>query len=178
MRWSEPYRDNPYGKIKGDKAEYYFKALFDEAKLHKTDDGYILYGRFTTLKGVTPAFGDKMPVDVGLCEMPIYIKEYTLRQSTGKKDGSGKYVYEDVKYTPSKWEVELAKHIENNPAAWTVDKCSLSGSIEFYPDDQFSDLAEVEKTQWLKRGVKVTLLPDSGNLPPLQIKTQQRKSVR
>jgi hypothetical protein len=42
VKYLDPYKDDVYGKLRGDKADAYLKVTFDEAKVYKTDDAYIL----------------------------------------------------------------------------------------------------------------------------------------
>ena len=80
LLYSDPYKDNKFGKIKGDKKDEYFKAVFDEAKFYKHENSYILAGQFTAFFGVARAYKPELGLKAGLVEIPIYGSEYEIRQ--------------------------------------------------------------------------------------------------
>jgi hypothetical protein len=134
MKYYSAYKEEPYGKLKGDKKDFLFQANYQEAKVTSTDTGYVLYGKLEGLVGVMPAFGSALPQELGYCEIPIYSKEYSIRTSTGKKDNDGKWIYAEEPFQPSGFEVELSKHIQNNPQHWMAAEKSLKGTITFVPN--------------------------------------------
>ncbi len=85
VKYLDPYKDDKYGKLKGDKSEAYFGVTFKEAVVHKTDDAYIIAGYATSYKGITRSFKPEQSLTPGLCAVPIYGKEYEIR----KKDKDG-----------------------------------------------------------------------------------------
>lgn len=37
LRYLDPYKDDPFGKIRGDKANTYFEVHFDEGKIYEEE---------------------------------------------------------------------------------------------------------------------------------------------
>ena len=117
VKYLDPYKDDPYGKLKGDKAEVYFKVSFDEAKVYSTDDSYVVAAFVTAYSGIVRSFKPADPILPGLCAIPIYGQEYEIRE----KDSSGNW--NGVKYQPSVFEKSLYEYI-------SVTKLFLSLPLE------------------------------------------------
>jgi len=166
-KYLDPYKDDPYGKLKGDKAEQYFKVTFNEAKIYKTDDAYILAAYATEYSGIVRGFKPENDLTPGLCAIPIYGKEYGIR----KKDKDGKWSEE--KFQPSIFEKGLYNKIAANFDTWTADGKGISGSITHMPNGMLNsstpDQVEMMVTQ------NVHLLPSelSGRLPEYSPPTQR-----
>jgi hypothetical protein len=52
VKYLDPYKDDPYGKLRGDKADAYLKINFDEAKVYKAEDAYILAAYVISLQSL------------------------------------------------------------------------------------------------------------------------------
>ncbi len=44
IKYTDPFNNDPYAKLKGDKSDVYLKIEFSEAKLYEVDNGYVLSG--------------------------------------------------------------------------------------------------------------------------------------
>lgn len=170
MKYYSPYKDNPYGNLKGDKKDFLFQVIFQEFKVIKSDNGFVFYGKAGGIVGVQAAFGSNLPKDLGCIEIPVYFDDYTIKQSTGKKDADGKWVYEEFKFKASAFEKHLVGHIKDNPEKWTQDGKSLRGTITFIPDMQFGVMGDDEKHASFVRSISVELCPETSTLPPYTLK--------
>lgn len=170
MKYYSPYKDNPYGNLKGDKKDFLFQVIFQEFKVIKSDNGFVFYGKPEGIVGVQAAFGSSLPKDLGHIEIPIYFDDYAIKQSTGKKDANDKWIYEEFKFKASAFEKYLVGHIKDNPEKWTQDGKSLKGTITFLPDMQFGVMSNDEKYTSFLRSVSAELFPESGTLPVYPLK--------
>ena len=88
LLYTDPWKDDPYGKIQGEMVNVWSKLTFDEAKLYKHDDAYILAGYFhAPLLGVTRKFKPEDAINSGLMSVTIHSQDYQVR----KKNDEGKY---------------------------------------------------------------------------------------
>jgi hypothetical protein len=149
VKYLDPYKDDPYGKLKGDKADTWFKINFDEAKLYPTDNGYILAGFFTGYAGIFRNFKASEPLAPGLCALPIYSQEYELWEKGD--DGKSK----PVKYQPSKFEKALSAYIESTKSDWMPEGKNIGGEISFSPDAQVQNFRETDLPQFVTSSCKV-----------------------
>lgn len=137
IQYSDPYKDNKFGKLKGDKRDTYFQIAFAEAKFYKHENSYVLAGWFTVFSGVDRAYGNA-PIEPTLCELPIYGSEYEIRQKKpGTGGNGGKAEYETITLQPSIAEKLLYQHIEDNPTAFLDGNQAIKGGITFYPDAHY-----------------------------------------
>jgi hypothetical protein len=152
--------ENDFARIKGDKHEGYFKIIFDEAKVYKHDNSYVLAGYFAIISGVAK-FGNN-PINPGLCEVPIYSSEYEIREKNPETKQ-----YESKKCQPSICEKLYYELIDSNaPIEYMQDGKALKGEITFYPDDSFAAFPdEQSKRQFAVNNFKVELINSSGKYP-------------
>lgn len=128
VKYLDPYKDDVYGKIRGDKSDAYFKVVYDEAQVYKTEDAYILAGFITQYESVVRNFKPENPLTPGLCAIPIYGQEYEIRQKD--KDGN----WTGVKYQPSKYEKALYETIKASESLWMPEGKGIRGELSFLPD--------------------------------------------
>ncbi|WP_319418867.1 hypothetical protein [Pleurocapsa sp. FMAR1] len=128
VKYLDPYKDDPYGKLRGDKAEAYFKISFDEAKVYSTDDAYIVAAFITNYSGVVRSFKASDALLPGLCAIPIYGREYEIRG----KDANGNW--QGVKYQPSVFEKALYDHIKVHEAFFIPPSGGIKGELTFVPN--------------------------------------------
>ncbi len=177
MRYSDPYKDDKFGKVKGDKRLEWFQVYFDEGKLHKTDDGYALDAHFTGYQGVQHSFGKNgEQAPAGLAVLHIYAKEHEVRKSTGKKDDNGKWIYESHKEQPSIYEAWLCKHIEDNPAVWLPESQSISGNITFPLNPQVASMSESQQSEYFATCYQISSVPTTDKVPEWQEKQPYRRN--
>jgi hypothetical protein len=176
IKYSDPFRDDKFGKLKGNKCLTWFKVYFNEGKLYKQDDGYILAANFTGFEGVSASFGTQgEQATSGLAVLPIYAKEYEERKSTGKQDDKGKWVYETVKVKPSIFEQWLCKQIEDNPSFWLPDgNQNISGNITFSLDPQVASMADDTRGSFFTTCYQISTVSKSDKLPEWKPKTPYR----
>jgi hypothetical protein len=160
VAYLDPYKDDPYGKLKGDKADCWFKINFDEARLYPIDTGYILAGFVTGYAGVVRSFKASEPLTPGLCAVPIYNKEYEIREKD--KDGN----WQGVKYQPSLAESTICQLIDTHKSTFLVDNMGIGGEISFSPDAQLQAFDEPMLKQFIKDSCKVETVTLTGKLPP------------
>ncbi len=159
VKYLDPYKDDPYGKLKGDKADTWFRINFDEAKLYPVEGGYILAGYFTGYSGIIRNFKASEPLVPGLCVLPIYSQEYELWEKGD--DGKSK----PVKYQPSKFEKALCTHIESSKTDWLPEGKNIGGEISFSPDAQVSSVRAEELDQFVTNSCRIEPIGSSGKLP-------------
>ncbi len=128
VKYLDPYKDDKYGKLKGDKSEAYFGVTFSEAVVHKTDDAYIIAGYVEEYKGITRGFKPELPLVPGLCAVPIYGKEYEIR----KKDKDGQWTSEKI--TPSLFEKTLYGLISEDEDSWMPHNAAISLELTHVPN--------------------------------------------
>jgi hypothetical protein len=159
VKYLDPYKDDPYGKLKGDKADTWFKVNFDEAKIYPIENGYMLAGYFTSYAGIIRNFKASEPLAPGLCALPIYSQEYELWEKGD--DGKSK----PVKYQPSKFELALCTYIGANSSSWMPEGKNIAGEISFSPDAQVSSFRAEDLTQFVTNSCKIEPIGSSGKLP-------------
>lgn len=171
VAYLDPYKDDPYGKLKGDKSDCWFKVNFDEAKLFAVPDGYIIAGHFTGYAGVVRAFKPAEALNPGLCALPIYSKEYEIRE----KDADGNW--KNVKYQPSIAEEMLCRIITDRKITWNAIEGNIGGEIAFNPDAQLSSLDAPSIKNLLIESTKINSVAPTGKLPEYKLPTgdSQRK---
>ena len=129
VTYTDPYKDNPYGKLKGEKQDCLIKINFDQCKFLKEDDVYWLVGQMTSIKGVVRAYKAELAIEPGLLAVPVYGSEYEIpvkNKETGKYDG--------VKAQASIYEKALYKFISNSEDTWIGNDKNFKGSVNFLPN--------------------------------------------
>jgi hypothetical protein len=159
IAYLDPYKDDPYGKLKGNKADCWFKINFDEARLYPIDTGYILAGHLTGYAGVVRSFKASEPLTPGLCAVPIYSKEYEVRE----KDKGGNW--QSVKYQPSLAEVAICHLIDTHKSTWLVEGMGIGGEISFSPNAQLQSFDEPMLKQFIQDSCKIQTVTLGGKLP-------------
>jgi hypothetical protein len=159
VKYLDPYKDDVYGKIRGDKADAYLKITYDEAKVYKTDDAYILAAYVTSYQGVVRSFKPENPLTPGLCAIPIYGTEYEIRQKD--KDGN----WTGVKYQPSKYEKALYENIKTHESLWMPEDEAIKGEISFMPDGMCATMDEPALNGLVAANSRTELVPLTGKLP-------------
>ena len=131
--YQDPWKDDPYGKCKGDKSTDYFEISFDEAKIHPIENGYILAAYVTSYSGVLRSFKPEQAIEPGLCAIPFYSGDFELRAKV-----NGEYV--TTKYQPSKFEKAICQRIKENEANLVGDGKFVKGKIIHPPQRDGSKL--------------------------------------
>jgi hypothetical protein len=176
IKYSDPYKDDKFGKLKGNKCLTWFKVYFNEGKLYKQDDGYVLAANFTDFEGISHSFGNQgEQARGGLAVLSIYAKEYEERKSTGKQDDRGKWIYETVRVKPSIFEQWLCEQIEDNPSFWLPENSqNISGNITFPLDPQVASMSEEVRASFFPTSYQISTVPKSDKLPEWKPKTPYR----
>ncbi|MGF1542862.1 MAG: hypothetical protein ACFCU5_20870 [Pleurocapsa sp.] len=175
IKYSDPYGQDSFGKIKGDKRMVWFKVYFDEGKLYKQDDSYVLAANLTGSEGVSHSFGMQgESAPKGLATLSIHGKEYEERKSTGKKDDRGKWIYETFKSQPSVFEQWLYQQIENNPAFWLPEGKSISGNLTFPLDPQVILMPETQRIEFFKTCYQISEVATTDKVPEWKPKAPYR----
>ncbi len=158
VKYLDPYKDDKYGKLKGDKSESYFGVTFSEAVVHKTDDAYIIAGQVTSYKGITRSFKPELPLNPGLCAVPIYGKEYEIR----KKDKDNNWTSEKI--TPSLFEKALYREISVDEDNWMPHNAALSLELTHVPNGMCGGKNEAEIATFVCGNIKLAQVDLSGSL--------------
>lgn len=159
VKYLDPYKDDPYGKLRGEKADTWFSVNFDEAKVYPIDNGYVLAGFFTGYSGVIRNYKASEPVLPGLCALPIYSQEYESRV----KGDDGNWT--TVKNQPSKYEKVLCGVIDANSELWLPEGKGIGGEISFSPDQMVQSMDETAIKAFIDSTVKIETVTLSGKLP-------------
>lgn len=159
VQYSDPFNDSPYGKLKGDKSDAFFKIVYDEGQVHKTENAYILAAYITEYQGITRSYKPENPLLPGLCTVPIYGQEYEIRQ----KDKSGNYT--SVKYKPSKFEQALYENIKTHESLWIPQGQNIKGEITFIPDGMCATMDTATLNGTVANNSGTEFVPISGKLP-------------
>jgi hypothetical protein len=171
VKYLDPWKDDLYGKLRGDKADAYIKIIFDEAKVYQADDSYVLAAYVTNYQGVVRNFKPENPLTPGLCAIPIYGQEYEIRQKD--KDGN----WTGVKYQPSKFEKALYENIKTHESFWMPEGQGIKGEISFMPDGMCATMDAPTLDGLVAANSKTEPTPLSGKLPAytLPVNNFQRK---
>ncbi len=159
VKYLDPYKDDKYGKLKGDKSESYFGVTFKEAIVHKTDDAYIIAGYVTKYTGITRSFKPELTLEPGLCAVPIYGKEYEIR----KKDKDDKWTSEKI--TPSLFEKALYEVIKKNEDDWMPHNAAISLELTHVPNGMLQGKSEAELSVFVSGNVKYAQIDLFEDLP-------------
>ena len=159
VKYLDPYKDDKYGKLKGDKSESYFGVTFSEAAVYKTDDAYIIAGHVTNYKGITRSFNPGEPLLDGWCAVPIYGKEYEI----SKKDKDGKWISE--KFTPSLFERTLYQIISEDEDDWMPHNAGISLELTHVPNGMLKDKDLAQLALFVAGNFDYKQVDLSGSLP-------------
>jgi hypothetical protein len=159
VKYLDPYKDDPYGKLRGDKADAYLKITFDETKVYKAEDAYILAAYVISYQGVVRGYKPENPLTPGLCAVPIYGEEYEIRQKD--KDGN----WTGVKYQPSKFEKALYENIKVHEAFWLPEGQGIKGEISFLPDGMCASMDAPTLDGLVAANSKTEIISLTGKLP-------------
>lgn len=131
--YSDPWKDNPYGRLKGDMTQVWAGLNFDNGKLYHYEDSYVLCARFTSFEGAVvrsykPELSFEFPL---LATWTIHGKDYTERQKNKDTDK-----YETVSCKASIHEKLLYEAIQNN-SQWLEKE--IKGRITHFPNSQYTN---------------------------------------
>ncbi len=158
LLYSDPWKDNPYGKLQGEMVNVWTKLSFEEIQVHKHENTYVLAGRFTSLAGVNRSYKPEQAIEYPcLATMTVHSQDYQVR----KKNDEGKY--HTVTYKASIHEKLLYQHITDNPTQWLEPNKSLAGDITFLPDDNYK--VQSNNPQLPIGSHNIQQIPSSGTLP-------------
>ncbi len=164
--YSDPWKDNPYGKLKGDMTQVWAGLIFDNGKLHHHEDTYVLCANFTRFEGaVVRSFKPENPIEFPLLAVwVIHSKDYTERQ---KNKDTNKY--EEVSCKASIHEKLLYQAIADNPQ-WLEKE--IKGKITHSPNGQYQD----KEQQVLPQGsMSIEVIEPLGKLPEWTPPTKQSR---
>ncbi|NJL51412.1 MAG: hypothetical protein HC930_02905 [Hydrococcus sp. SU_1_0] len=158
VKYLDPYKDDLYGKLRGDKSDTYCKATFDEANVYKTEDSYVIAAYVIAYEGITRNYKPENPLTPGLCAIPVYGKEYEIR----RKDGEN---WVSDKVQPSKFEQALYKNIEAHESIWMPSNAAISGSITFLPDGMLASMDDATIAGMVAANSQTNPTSPTGKLP-------------
>ncbi len=162
----DPYKDDPYGKILGEKVNAYFKVTYDEARVYKNDDTYVLALNLTESFGIERKYKKDDAAIKGFAILTVHSKDYTVKY---KADNEWKSKTE----TASVHEKLLYQHIEDNPSQWLDPQHNLRGHLSFFPDENYIGNANPEL---MPTSVKIEQISPTGNLPDWKPRTKSSSS--
>jgi hypothetical protein len=160
VKFLDPYKDDKYGKLRGDKSDCYFKVTFAEAKVYKTDDAYIIAGHTSGYEGIMRSYKPELPLEFGLCALPIYGQEYEIR----RKDGDN-WVADKIK--PSIFELAAYKWIKEHELDWIDDK-TISGSFTSPPDGMVASMDTAGLNNMVMLNLSFEDIQPTGSLEPYE----------
>ena len=158
VKYYDPYKEDPYGKLRGEKGSSYFEVEFDEAILHPTDDGYALAGNFPSYNGIIRNFKSEPPLEAGLCAIPLYSKDYSIRSKV-----AGKWI--DLAQVPFTFEKFLCTYIKANEASLIGEGKALSGKFAHIPDGMCIGKEGEQMCDLVQGSLVVTQIDATGKLP-------------
>lgn len=153
--YSDPWKDNPYGKLKGDMTQVWAGLNFDNGKLYHHEDTYVLAASFTSFEGaVVRSYKPENPIEFPtLATWTIHGKDYTDRQKN--KDTQK---YETVSCKASIHEKLLYEIIANNPS-WLEKE--IKGKITHFPDGQYAG----KEDKLIDGSIALEVIEPLGKLP-------------
>ena len=172
IKYNDPYGNRKYAQLKGEKHDAFFKIVFSEAVIHKTDEAYILFGQVDEYQGIVRSFKPENPIAPGLCIVPIYGQEYEVR----KKDKDGNW--SSSKVQPSLFEATLYELIKNNEDDWMPHNASIKGQITHVPDTMLASQDKASRESFVSNNVEIEQIDSTGKIPDYTPSTTggQRKS--
>ena len=159
IKYNDPYGSRKYAQLKGDKRDSYFKIVFSEAVIHKTDEAYILFGQVDEYQGVVRSFKPENAIISGLCIVPFYGQEYEIR----KKDRDGNWTSDKIQ--PSIFEKTLFEIIEANEDDWMPHEASIKGSITHIPDNMLFPMDSRGCKEMVTNNATYEQIDSTGNVP-------------
>lgn len=163
IQYNDPWKDKPYGKLKGDKSESFCKIIFDEAQIHKSDNGYVVTAFVTDYQGVVRSYKPENPLTPGLCEIPFYDSEYEVKS----KDKDGNWTTE--KKQPSKFELALCDFFANSQEDFTSSDSAFKGEITHLPDAMLTTYEGKTLIDFVANNVKLEAITPTGKLPEYKV---------
>lgn len=169
VKYADPYKEEKYGKLKGDKSESYFGVTFSEAVVHKTDEAYIIAGYATDYKSIVRSFNEAQGLTAGNCTIHIYGQEYEVR----KKDKDGNWSSDNI--TPSIFELALYEMIKANEDDWMPHNAAIKVDLTHLPNDMLAGMEPAVAQSMIKGNVKFEQVDLTGKLPEYTPKTSYKK---
>ena len=153
--YSDPWKENPYGKLKGDMTQVWAGLIFDDGKLYHHEDTYVLCANFTGFEGaVVRSFKPEQPINFpALATWTIHGKDYTERQKN--KDTEK---YETVACKASIHEKLLYQAISDNPQ-WLEKE--IKGKISHCADGQYQG----KEDKLIEGSIAIEVIEPLGKLP-------------
>lgn len=172
IKYNDPYGNRKHAQLKGDKRDSYFKLVFSEATVHKTDEGYILFGQIDEYQGVVRSFKPENPITPGLCIVPFYNQEYEVR----KKGTDGNWTSE--KMQPSIFEKIFCDRIQKFESEWSAYNVSIKGHVTHVPDPMLEGQDKTAREDFVCNNVLMEQIDSTGKLPDYtpSVSGGQRKS--
>lgn len=156
--YSDPFKDDPFGKLKGEMEQVWCTLKFAEAQVYKQDDGYVLAGIWTNFVNVVRSFKPEQAIDYPVKAIwEIHDKDYQVR----KKNDEGKY--ETLTWKASIHEKLLCKLITDNPNLWLSDTKHLKGEITHLNNASYSN--QGSNPQLPINSFQIEQIDPTGNLP-------------
>lgn len=79
--YSDPFKDNPYGRLQGEMSSVWCTFEFSEAKLYHHEDSYVLAANFTKLENVVRSYKPEQAIDLPVKAVwTIHSKDYQVRK--------------------------------------------------------------------------------------------------
>ena len=159
LLYQDPWKDDPYGKLKGDKSQAFSRLVFEEGKFYKTDNAYIIAGKITQYTNVVRSYKPELGIMPGLCAVPIYGEQYEIR----RKDDSGKWVGDKTK--PSAFEQVLYKRIKGEEKVWLDENINWQGQLSFVPNMMLENNTQEQIDQLIDANCLLQGMTPTGTLP-------------
>ena len=159
LLYQDPWKDDPYGKLKGDKSQAFSRLVFEEGKFYKTDNAYIIAGKITQYTNVVRSYKPELGIMPGLCAVPIYGEEYEIR----RKDDSGKWVGD--KTQPSAFEKALYSRIKGEEKVWLDENINWGGQLSFVPNMMLENNTQEQIDQLIDANCLLQGITPTGKLP-------------
>ncbi len=156
--YSDPFKDNPYGRLQGEMSSVWCTFEFSEAKLYHHEDSYVLAANFTKLENVVRSYKPEQTIDLPVKAVwTIHNKDYQVR----KKNDQGKY--ENQTYKASIHEKLLYQHITDNPNQWLEEGKAIKGKITHLNNGSYE--MQGNNHQLPINSFQIEQIPLSGTLP-------------
>lgn len=159
VKYLDPYKDDPYAKLKGDKSGTYFSITFEQARIYPTDNGYVIAGYFTSQDGLQRSFKPERPIEPELLAVPLYDKEYEIRKKVGDD-------WKSEKIKPSLFEQAAVAVIAAHKDDWIGEDKAVSGTIKHLPDGMLEDSDKLEIGSTVAKKLALKVCTETGKLKP------------